>query len=88
MNFLVGDVNLEAYDISVLDFTLGEGVLWLHQLNHAGFDFLGENVKSAGHTVKNAQSGTSKSFNGVPDAHLIRSLIIGMRSLTLLALGI
>jgi len=88
MNFLVGDVNLEADNISVLYFTLSEGVFWLHKLDHAGFDFLEENIESACHTVNDAQSPTSKSFNGVPDAHLILSLMIGIRSLTLLALGI
>jgi hypothetical protein len=42
VDLLIGDINLEADDISVLDFTLGEGVLRFHKLNHARFDFLGK----------------------------------------------
>lgn len=42
VNLLIGDINLEADYISVLDFALGEGVLRFHKLNHARFDFLGK----------------------------------------------
>ena len=37
---LLVDVNLEANDISVLNFTLSESQFGLHELNHARFDFL------------------------------------------------
>ena len=43
MDLLIRDINLEADDVSILDFTLGEGVLWLHEFDHARFDFLGKN---------------------------------------------
>jgi hypothetical protein len=38
----VGKINLEADDITVLDFTLRKGALSLHELNHARFDFLNQ----------------------------------------------
>ena len=53
-----GDFNLEADDISVLDPTLGEGVLRPHELNHAGFYFL-EDKKSAHRIVEDVPFGTS-----------------------------
>lgn len=37
---LLVNINLEANNVSVLDFTLRESQLGLHELNHAGFDFL------------------------------------------------
>jgi hypothetical protein len=39
-DFLLTDVNLEANDISVLNFALREGRPRLHELDHASFDFL------------------------------------------------
>ena len=59
VNFFIGDVNLEADDISVLNFALGEGVLRLHKLNHPRFDFLGRDDKLACHVGENASSITS-----------------------------
>ena len=47
MNFLIRDVNLEADDVSVLDFGLDEGVLRLHELDHTRFDLLGKDNKLA-----------------------------------------
>ena len=41
-NLFVGDINLEAYDVSILDFTPGEGVLRLHELDRPRFGFLGK----------------------------------------------
>jgi hypothetical protein len=35
---------LEADDIAVLDFTLSEGALDFHKLNHPRFDFLHKNI--------------------------------------------
>lgn len=37
---LVWKVYLETDDIAVLDFTLSEGTLNLHEFNHARLDFL------------------------------------------------
>jgi len=46
-SFLVGDLSLEAYDISVRDIALGEGVLRFHGFDHAGFDLLGKDTELA-----------------------------------------
>ena len=51
-----GDFNLEADDISVLDPTLGEGALRPHELNHARFDFLGEDKNQRIVSVKMCHS--------------------------------
>ena len=59
VNFLIGNINLEADDVSVLDFTLGEGVLRLHELDHTRFDFLGKGYQLARHIDENAQFLTS-----------------------------
>ena len=40
MCILFTDLDLEADDVSILDLTLCERRLRLHELNHAGFDFL------------------------------------------------
>ena len=47
MNFFVGDLDLKADDISILDFTPGEGVLRFHEVYHAWFDFLGKDAELA-----------------------------------------
>ena len=43
INFVIRDVDVEADDISVLHLTLGEGALRIHELDHAGFNFLEKN---------------------------------------------
>ena len=48
-NFVIGDLNLEADDITILDSALGEGVLRLHEFDHVGLDFLGMDAKSKHH---------------------------------------
>jgi len=48
-NFVIGDLSLKANDISVLNSTLGDGVLRLHEFDHVGFDFLGGDAKSEHH---------------------------------------
>jgi len=58
-DFLIGDVNLEADDISVLDIALREDLLRVHELNQAGFDFLRKDDVSARHIGKNPPSVTS-----------------------------
>jgi len=45
--FLIGDLILEADDVSVLDFTLVERAVWFHELDHARFDFLRKGDESA-----------------------------------------
>ena len=40
MRILVVDLDLEADDVSILDLTLRERRLWLHELDHARFNFL------------------------------------------------
>jgi len=45
-SFLMGYLDLEADDISVLDVTLCEGVPRLHGLDHVGFDFLREGMSN------------------------------------------
>jgi len=40
-NFLIRNINLKADDISVLEFTLGEGELRLQEHDHVRLDFLG-----------------------------------------------
>lgn len=37
---LLRNIHLEADDVAILDLTLSEGELGLHELNHARFDFL------------------------------------------------
>ena len=37
---LLANVHLETDDVSILYLTLSEGQLWLHELDHARFDFL------------------------------------------------
>ena len=39
---LLVHVDLEADNITILDLTLSEGQLGLHELNHARFDFLSQ----------------------------------------------
>jgi len=46
-SFRMRHLSLEADDISVLDFTLGEGVRWLHEFDHARFDLLRNDAESA-----------------------------------------
>lgn len=36
----LGEINLETYNIAVLDFTLGKRQFLLHKLDHAWFNFL------------------------------------------------
>ena len=58
-NSLTGDFNLKADDISVLDLTLREGVLWFHELDHARFDFLVRDAKSGHRVGGNVEFSTS-----------------------------
>lgn len=58
VNLLIGDVNLEGDYISVSEFTLYKGVLRIHELNCARFDFLGEDVKLAYQAGENIVSVT------------------------------
>ena len=41
-SLLFVDIDLEADDVTILDFTLSERELRLHQLNHPRLDFLYE----------------------------------------------
>jgi len=88
VHFLIGDVNLEAYDISVLDYTMGEDVIRVHELDLARFDFLGKDSISARHVRGDMPPVTSYNLSGVQGSHPILSLISGNRSFTLLVRGI
>lgn len=39
-SLFIGNIDLEADDIAVLNLTLGERALGFHQLDHTRFDFL------------------------------------------------
>jgi len=88
VHFLIGDVNLEAYDISVLNYTMGEDVVRVHELDLARFDFLGKDGILTCDVRGDITFVTSYNLSGVQGSQPILSLISGNRSFTLLVRGI